>query len=88
MPVYFMRSIHGGPVKIGYSANVRERRQRLQRTYKCKLRILATMEGGVREEREIHQRFAHLRIGTTEQFRSGRDLMEYLGLPPVVDDED
>ena len=88
MPVYFMRSIHGGPVKIGYTSDVRERRQRLQRAYKCKLKILAVMEGGVKEEREIHERFAHLRIETTEQFRPSRDLMDFLGLPPVLDGED
>ena len=54
MPIDFLRSIHGGPVKIGYTSDVRERRQRLQRVYKCKLKILAVMEGGVKEEREIH----------------------------------
>jgi hypothetical protein len=75
-------------VKIGYSADGRQRRQRLQRAYKCKLRILAVMEGGAKEERVLHQRFAHLRIATTEQFRSSRDLMEYLGLPPMLDGED
>jgi hypothetical protein len=87
MPIYFLRGIHGGPIKIGYTSDVRERRQRLQRHYKCKLKVLAAIEGGVQDEKEIHARFAHLRIGKTEQFRPAAELMDYIGAPRVLPED-
>jgi hypothetical protein len=87
MPVYFMRPIHGGMIKIGYSDDVQERRKRLQRHYGCKLRILATMEGGYQEEQEICQRFKLLRVGLTEQFRPAPELMDFIRHPRVLDED-
>jgi hypothetical protein len=45
------------------------------------------MEGGPKEEQQIHERFSHLRFGRKEQFRPGPDLMEFIGLPPVENHE-
>jgi len=87
MPVYFMQPIHGGTIKIGYSDDIQGWRERLQRHYVCKLRILKVMEGGYQEEWEIHQRFAHLRIGFTEQFRPEPELMDFLGHPRMLDED-
>jgi hypothetical protein len=87
MPIYFMRPIHVGTIKIGYSDDIQERRKRLQRHYGCRLRILATIEGGYEKEQEIFQRFKHLRVGLTEQFRPAPELMEFIGHPRVLDED-
>jgi hypothetical protein len=42
------------------------------------------MEGDRSAEQEIHARFAHLRLGRTEQFRPGNDLMRFIGMPMLV----
>lgn len=81
MAVYFMQPVGGGPVKIGHSANVDSRRQQLEARYGQPLVILAVIEGGRKEEHEMHTRFSHLRIEETEQFRPGRELMEFIGEP-------
>jgi hypothetical protein len=43
------------------------------------------MPGGRDEETAIHDRFSHLRLGRTEQFRPASDLMEFIGRPLLVD---
>lgn len=83
--IYFMQPIAGGPVKIGYSANVDVRREQLEAHYGQPLAILAVTEGERQEEREMHKRFAHLRLGRTEQFRPAADLMAFIGRPLLVD---
>ncbi len=82
--VYFMQATEGGPVKIGHSADVDRRRTTLEGFYGKELAVLATLPGGRKEERQIHSRFAHLRIGRTEQFRPAIDLMEFIGRPLLV----
>jgi hypothetical protein len=79
-----MWPVGGGPIKIGTSTKVESRHRELECWYGCELEILATMEGGKKEEKEIHRRFHHLRIGKTEQFRPGPDLMNFLGRPFLV----
>lgn len=79
--VYFVQPIDGGPIKIGCSRDVPTRIQQLESHYGCRLALLATMEGGRSEERAIHERFAHLRFGRTEQFQPGPDLMDFIGRP-------
>ncbi len=82
--IYFMQAIEGGPVKIGHSKDVDARRAQLEAHYRKPLALLGTRKGGRLEEREIHQRFAHLRFGKTEQFRPAADLMEFIGRPLLV----
>jgi len=89
--IYFMQPTEGGPVKIGTSIHVSVRHKQLEDYYGKPLAILATMEGGRREEAAIHGRFAHLRIvdGTRrgpgpELFRPAADLMEFIGRPLLV----
>jgi hypothetical protein len=79
--IYFMQPADGGPVNIGYSVDVGTRRMQLSAAYSRGLVILATMEGGRAEEREIHARFAHLRFGRTEQFQPAPELLEFIGRP-------
>jgi hypothetical protein len=77
--IYFVQPVDGGPIKIGCSENVDARVQQLQSLYKRPLSILKTLPGGRKEEMSIHKRFAHLRLGHTEQFRPASDLMEFIG---------
>lgn len=82
--VYFLQPVDGGPIKIGFSDDVEFRRVQLEGTYGCPLALLATMNGGRQEEAEIHERFAHLRLGRTEQFRPAADLLTFIGRPLLV----
>jgi hypothetical protein len=82
--IYFMQAAEGGPIKIGCTGDVDMRHKELGSTYGRDLIVLATMEGGRQREAEIHARFAHLRLGRTEQFRPELDLMEFIGLPLFV----
>jgi len=82
--IYFAQAIDGGPVKIGYSADVMARARQLESHYGRPLAILATMKGDRPEEAELHARFAHLRLGRTEQFRPAPDLMAFIGRPLLV----
>jgi hypothetical protein len=86
--IYFMQPVDGGPVKIGCSGNVEARRGQLESYYKESLVVLATFPGDRKTERETHARFAHLRLGRTEQFRPAPELMEFIGLPPSADHGD
>lgn len=79
--IYFCQSLEGGPIKIGCSDNVEQRIRSLEVTYGRHLTLLATMPGDVERETEIQDQFAHLRIGHTEQFRPGADLLKFIGQP-------
>lgn len=81
--IYFAK-LPTGAIKIGHSVNPDQRSQALRSHYGCDLEILRTMEGGRDVERELHERFSHLRLGRTEQFRPGPDLAEFIGLPLFV----
>ena len=82
--IYFVQPIDGGPVKIGCSQDVAIRLRQLESHYGCRLVLLATRPGDFEEEAEIHERFSHLRLGRTEQFRPALDLMEFIGRPLLV----
>jgi hypothetical protein len=82
--IYFLQSIDGGPVKIGSSKDITRRHEELEAYYGRPLVLLATMEGGRKEETVIHQRFRRLRFGRTEQFRPDPELMEFIGRPLLV----
>lgn len=91
--IYFVQPIDGGPVKIGYSANVPVRVRQLELHYNCPLAVLAVIDGDLEDEAELHERFGHLRFGRTEQFQPAVDLMAFIGKPlfasavPVVEME-
>jgi hypothetical protein len=82
--IYFVQPVDGGPVKIGYSADPQRRHAQLEAIYRRPLVALAVIEGDRRREREIHDRFAHLRLGNTEQFRPAPELAEFIGAPLIV----
>lgn len=82
--IYFAQSVDGGPVKIGYSAAVDTRIRHLEAFYGRPLALLTTMEGDRETEREIHKRFAGVRLGRTEQFQPTAELMAFIGRPLLV----
>jgi hypothetical protein len=58
MPVYLVRAGEHGPVKIGFSTNVRRRVSKMQTDNPGKMVVLRIFEGGKAEERQLHQLFA------------------------------
>jgi hypothetical protein len=89
--IYFLQSLDGGPVKIGTTDNLELRRKQLEARYGQSLALLATLPGGVDEEKVLHRRFAHIRFGATEQFIPTAELYEFIGhvpsddVPPVTE---
>jgi hypothetical protein len=79
-----MQPTDGGPIKIGYSENVLRRHKQLEAHYGVPLAILASRPGDQEDERELHERFKHLRLGLTEQFQPAGDLLEFIGRPLLV----
>jgi Meiotically up-regulated gene 113 len=86
--IYFVQSVVGGPIKIGCAVKIDRRIKELELYYGRKLILLATMEGDRSTEKEIHERFKHLRLESgrsrgvkVEQFRPSPDLMEFIGKP-------
>jgi len=77
MPVYFIH--HNGHIKIGVSVDPWGRLSSLQTAHHERLEMLAIMPGEAADEREIHQRFARLRV-TGEWFRDSQELREFVQL--------
>lgn len=74
--VYFI-GYDGGPIKIGHSVNPTARLVDLQMGSHEDLRILATMPGGLRKERELHRRFAAHRL-RGEWFSPVEEVLEFV----------
>lgn len=73
--VYFVRPVgHEGPIKIGCSELPEQRLKTLAEWSPYELEIAATVPGSFRLERDLHDRFFHLRIHR-EWFRAGPDLV-------------
>src|SRR5215475_7636930 len=84
MPIYFIGS-EGGPVKIGYCKDhngIKIRMRGLQSASPQQLKILATIEGGLEKERELHKQFAAERL-KGEWFKSDKKLLDYIGSLPL-----
>jgi hypothetical protein len=76
--IYFLQAEPGGPIKIGHAVDPSRRRRQLEKHYGRALHALAVIEGDREREREIHRRFAHLRIGITEQFQPAPELVRFI----------
>jgi hypothetical protein len=81
--IYFAQTPTGS-IKIGLTGDIEARLRTLESYYGTELALLATMPGDRSVEVEIHERFAHLRLGRTEQFRPGADLMAFIGKPLLI----
>jgi len=82
--VIYFAQLDSGTIKIGTTDNVDVRIRALESRYGKPAALLATMPGGPDDEAAIHERFAHLRFGRTEQFRPAAELMEFIGKPLLV----
>jgi hypothetical protein len=81
--IYFVQ-LESGSIKIGFTDNLEQRLSGLSRHYGSPVSLLAAIPGGLERESEIHDRFAHLRFGRTEQFRPALDLLDFIGKPLLV----
>lgn len=84
MPVYFARRADGA-IKIGFSVSPHTRLAGLALAPKPVLLATLCAPRGAHviafdraKELELHYRFAHLRIGHSEWFRPGADLIEFV----------
>ena len=84
--VYFIQSIAGGPIKIGYASDVAARIDQLQTGSPTPLRLLAVIPGaGSSVETALHRRFVALRAHG-EWFHPVAELTDYIaGL--AIEDE-
>lgn len=74
--VYFIQA-GLGPIKIGYTTDIKRRLPSLQTSTSKKLRVLATIAGRVGLERELHRRFHEHRI-SGEWFRPAPELLAFI----------
>ena len=76
--IYYLQPFSGGLIKIGFtSKEVKQRVAELQTGCPDKLVVLATHEGGEKQEAELHQKFSDLRtIG--EWFRPDARLLRHI----------
>jgi len=86
--VYFVRAKEMGLIKIGVANTARERLVSLQVDSPDHLELLGVIECRNRGalEKQIHQRFAHLRV-KGEWFRPGEDLLDYIEDHATPDEE-
>lgn len=75
--VYFIQAGDSGPIKIGIAMNLLSRIKHLQSQSPLKLNLLATIEGGLPKEREIHKRFSAHRLHG-EWFSPGEELLKFI----------
>jgi hypothetical protein len=80
--VYFVQSGEGGPIKIGWAADFAARLAVMQTGNPVELVVLATVPGSRAAERELHARFASLRI-RREWFRPEAELLQYIVRLPL-----
>lgn len=79
--LYALQSARGGPCKLGWTRDVLKRKAQLERRYGEELVLIACWPGGKAEETQLHRRFAHCRIGRSEQFRITAELQSFLVRP-------
>lgn len=75
--VYFIQRGEDGPVKIGYSKNVRGRLSQLQGGMPERLRLLGVLDGGKTEEHRLHRYFAAHAI-SGEWFNPAPELLAFI----------
>lgn len=73
--VYFFKQ--GEFVKIGWSNKWRQRLLTLQRATPHEIEALAVYRGGLKMERDLHAKFASLRV-KLEWFRLGDEIRDYI----------
>jgi Meiotically Up-regulated Gene 113 (MUG113) protein len=82
--LYFMQAGHGGPIKIGAASDVAQRMATMQTGSPEQLYLVGYIEGGGPQERELHKRFAHLRLHG-EWFKPAQELIEHISSLSAAD---
>ncbi len=75
--IYFIQNGIDGPIKIGTADDPVARLRDMQVSNPVKLRLLATLEGSYKEEKEIHLEFGILRM-RGEWFLPDKRLMKFI----------
>jgi hypothetical protein len=75
--VYFIRVGEDGPIKIGIASDPRQRRSSMQSGNPEPLIILKTVRGNGHHEKQLHAKFAHLKI-RGEWFSPAPELLNYI----------
>lgn len=75
--IYFIQCQDTGPVKIGYTKNVKRRRNELQTGNPYELKILLSIDGSELWEKDLHYHFRDLLI-RNEWFLPGESLFEFI----------
>lgn len=84
--VYFVQAVGGGPIKIGYAADVPARIDRLQTGSPTPLRVLAVIPGAGRSvETALHHRFRAVR-SHGEWFHPVVELTDFIATVGVEDE--
>ena len=75
--IYFVQ-LDSRAIKFGFTEYLMMRLATL-RSQHSRVKLLHAMEGDADTEEQLHERFNHLRIGNSDQFRPGPDLMKFIG---------
>jgi hypothetical protein len=82
MAVYMIQAGKDGPVKIGVGYNPKARLAGMQTSHYETLTIIRLLDGGIGEERILHDRYASLRI-RGEWFRFCPTMLGDVGIPDL-----
>lgn len=83
MPIYFIQRGDDGPVKIGFTNDIRKRLRGLQTGHDVRLILRRAFDGSEVDERKLHARFAGCRL-QGEWFAPTADILTGdIGLPPL-----
>ena len=81
--IYFIQA-GSGEIKIGYTTQSGKARLKgLQTASPTKLMLLCETIGTARLEKQLHERFAHLRL-TGEWFKSAPELLEFIEIAKLT----
>ena len=75
--IYFIQQGNGGSIKIGISSNIEKRLASLQTGSPYKLKVLLTIKGSEKLEKEIHSKFAEYRL-SGEWFKPVKQITDYI----------
>jgi len=75
--IYFVQALTGGPIKIGFSDNVRRRMSELRSANGQHLVLLGVMDGGKSLEQHLHTKFKRLQ---GEWFDATPELFTFISL--------
>lgn len=73
--IYFVQAIDGGPIKIGYTGNVRKRLSGLRSSNPTYLILLGVMDGDREMEKHLHGKFKKIQ---GEWFEPARKLFDFI----------